>query len=133
MEDSLQYVNLTNAEVDPAAGVGDSSLGPGAGGGGQGQKGDGVLYVDGGMVAGPSGEQYVTIIQDGQTYAIPAADYAAMMSQQGLEDGVSKDATTNTAPPAANGGDHGTVSEKEVLEPPNKTPSGGLETLGSKD
>ena len=121
MEDSLQYVNLTNAEVDPAAGVGDSSLGPGAGG--QGQKGDGVLYVDGGMVAGPSGEQYVTIIQDGQTYAIPAADYAAMMSQQGLEDGVSRDTTTNTAPVAANGGDHGTVSDKEVLEPPNKAPT----------
>ena len=34
---------------------------------------------------GPSGEQYVTIIQDGQTYAIPASDYAAMMAQQGLE------------------------------------------------
>lgn len=34
---------------------------------------------------GPSGEQYVTIIQDGQTYAIPATDYAAMMAQQGLE------------------------------------------------
>ena len=37
------------------------------------------------MMQGPSGEQYVTIIQDGQTYAIPASDYAAMMAQQGLE------------------------------------------------
>ena len=37
------------------------------------------------MTQGPSGEQYVTIIQDGQTYAIPASDYAAMMAQQGLE------------------------------------------------
>ena len=27
----------------------------------------------------------MTIIQDGQTYAIPASDYAAMMAQQGLE------------------------------------------------
>lgn len=63
MEDNLEYVDL-------------------AGGGGQGS----VLYVQDGLMEGPSGEQYVTIIQDGQTYAIPAADYAAMIAQQDVED-----------------------------------------------
>lgn len=53
-------------------------------GGGEAGQG-GVLYVQDGLMQGPSGEQYVTIIQDGQTYAIPAADYAAMMAQQNLE------------------------------------------------
>ena len=62
MEDNLDYGDL-------------------AGGEGQGA----VLYVQDGLMEGPSGEQYVTIIQDGQTYAIPAADYAAMIAQQDIE------------------------------------------------
>ena len=84
-------------------------LGDGGGGGGGDGGPGGVLYVQDGLMQvdvvsslhffmchrtltltqilmqGPSGEQYVTIIQDGQTYAIPASDYAAMMAQQGLE------------------------------------------------
>ena len=59
---------------------------PGKVGEGAGQSAQpGVLYVQEGVMQGPSGEQYVTIIQDGQTYAIPATDYAAMIAQQ--EDG----------------------------------------------
>ena len=47
----------------------------------------------------------MTIIQDGQTYAIPASDYAAMMAQQGLE----------VVEPA--GSDAGVVREQEQQQP----------------
>merc|ERR1711915_1006568 len=50
-----------------------------------------VLYVQDGLMEGPSGEQYVTIIQDGQTYAIPAADYAAMIAQQDVQIPINSD------------------------------------------
>ena len=85
MDESLQYVNLTNAEVGsvPAPGQGDVNVTAPV----QGQRQEGVLYVQQeGVMQTPAGEQYVTIIQDGQTYAIPAADYAAMMAQQNIED-----------------------------------------------
>ena len=72
MDDELQYVNLTPAELP----------GPRAEAGGE-----GVLYVQDGVVQGPAGEQYVTIMQNGQTYAIPTADYAAMLSQPEMEAG----------------------------------------------
>ena len=62
MDDELQYVNLTPAELP----------GPRAEAGGE-----GVLYVQDGVVQGPAGEQYVTIMQNGQAYAIPTADYIA--------------------------------------------------------
>ena len=85
MDESLQYVNLTNAEVGsaPAPGQGDVNVAAPV----QGQRQEGVLYVQQeGVMQTTAGEQYVTIIQDGQTYAIPAADYAAMMAQQNIED-----------------------------------------------
>ena len=81
MDESLQYVNLTNAEV----GSGQTDINVAAPAQGSGQ--EGVLYVQQeGVMQTPGGEQYVTIIQDGQTYAIPAADYAAMMAQHNIED-----------------------------------------------
>ena len=51
----------------------------------------------------------MTIIQDGQTYAIPASDYAAMMAQQGLE----------VVEPAV--GDAGVVREQEQQQQPPPT------------
>ena len=74
MEDDLQYVDLTPAELP--------GPGPRAEAGGE-----GVLYVQDGVVQGPAGEQYVTIMQNGQAYAIPTADYAAMLSQPDMETG----------------------------------------------
>ena len=62
------------------------------------------------LLQGPSGEQYVTIIQDGQTYAIPASDYSAMMSQQGLE----------VVEPT--GSDAGVVKEHEQPQPGASAP-----------
>ena len=53
----------------------------------------------------------MTIIQDGQTYAIPASDYAAMMAQQGLE----------VVEPT--GSDSGVVREQEQPQPPTTTPA----------
>ena len=51
----------------------------------------------------------MTIIQDGQTYAIPASDYAAMMAQQGLE----------VVEPT--GSDAGVVREQEQQQQPPTT------------
>ena len=53
----------------------------------------------------------MTIIQDGQTYAIPASDYAAMMAQQGLE----------VVEPT--GSDAGGVREQEQQQPPSTAPA----------
>ena len=72
MDDEMQYVDLAPAELPGSV--------PRPDGGGE-----GVLYVQDGMVQGPAGEQYVTIIQNGQTYAIPTADYAAMLTQPDME------------------------------------------------
>ena len=85
MDDELQYVNLAPAEVPASQ--------PEAGG----ESSEGVLYVQDGMVQGPSGEQYVTIIQNGQTYAIPTSDYAAMLSQSDVITS-SQDKTSHTSP-----------------------------------
>merc|ERR1712102_155433 len=85
MDESLQYVNLTNAQVgsDLAPSQVDVNVAAPA----QGSSQEGVLYVQQeGVMQTPGGEQYVTIIQDGQTYAIPAADYAAMIAQHNVED-----------------------------------------------
>ena len=68
MDDSLQFVNL-----DTPGGSTQQS-------GDHGQ--DGGVYLA--QTAG--GGRYVTIIQDGQTYAIPAADYATMMEQPGVQE-----------------------------------------------
>ena len=71
MDDDLQYVNLApGGQARPEVGAESS---------------EGVLYVQDGMVQGPAGEQYVTIIQNGQTYAIPTSDYAAMLSQPDMK------------------------------------------------
>ena len=87
MDANLQYTQLSNAQpqVEQVLGVrADQETNGGTGGGHGGQ--EGVLLVQQeGMVQGPSGEQYVTIIQDGQAYALPAADYAAMISQQNID------------------------------------------------
>jgi len=87
MEDNLDYADL-------------------AGGEGQGA----VLYVQDGLMEGPSGEQYVTIIQDGQTYAIPAADYAAMIAQQDVENTANSDTQDMQAIPE--------IENQEVTEIP---------------
>lgn len=76
MEESMEYVNLTNADV-PADETRSQDQAQGQGGS--------VLYMPGpGEAGSQQQQQYITIIQDGQTYAIPAADYNAMMAQQGV-------------------------------------------------
>ena len=63
----MEYVNLTNAAVPDSDETRSQEQG----------QGGSVLYMPGPGEAGHGHQQYITIIQDGQTYAIPAADYAA--------------------------------------------------------
>ena len=76
MEANMEYVNLTNAAVPGSDETRTQEQEQGQGGS--------VLYMPGPGEAGQQHQQYITIIQDGQTYAIPAADYNAMMAQQAV-------------------------------------------------
>ena len=41
-----------------------------------------LVYMQGSPIEASHAEHYVTIVQDGQTYAIPAADYQNIASQE---------------------------------------------------
>ena len=92
MEESMEYVNLTNADVSSTDETRSQDQ----------AQGGSVLYMPGPGEAGGQQQQYITIIQDGQTYAIPAADYNAMIAAQGVapppsgaSSSVSGDSVTN--------------------------------------
>jgi len=58
------------------------------------EPGHAMLYIQDPSMEGAHGEQhYVTIVQDGQTYAIPAADYEAMTARQAMQGDHEQDVT----------------------------------------
>ena len=132
----MEYVNLTNAAVPDTDETRSQEQG----------QGGSVLYMPGPGEAGHGHQhqQYITIIQDGQTYAIPAADYNAMMAQQGVpsapslsgatssvagDSGVTKDSvpdveetsSSNAAPLDQNHGVNKSDERKSVPEKRNKS------------